>query len=103
MWTPCPLGVPNKQISIIASGIITVCCCSTGDAMSPALREILERFDALPDCAALPTAVTATILGVSERTVRYHPQLKRVAVSKGRYGQSVGSVRRLLRGEMVPA
>jgi hypothetical protein len=67
--------------------------------MSPALREILERFDALPDDAALPTKATAAILGTSERTVRYHPQLTRVVVSRGRYGQRVGDVRKLLRGE----
>lgn len=72
-------------------------------AMSPKLREILERFDALPDDAALPTRVTAIILGTCERTVRDHPQLKRVTVSRGRYGQRVGDVRKLLRGEVTPA
>jgi hypothetical protein len=69
--------------------------------MSPALREILERFDALPDDAVMPSKATAAILGTSERTVRYHPQLKRVAVSTGRYGQRVGDIRKILRGEAV--
>ena len=46
--------------------------------MTDALREILERFDALPDDAVVPSRITATILGLSERTVRYHPGLRRV-------------------------
>jgi hypothetical protein len=34
------------------------------------LREILERFELLPDEAVVPSKVTAIILGTSERTVR---------------------------------
>jgi hypothetical protein len=63
--------------------------------MTSKLRAILERFAALPDEAVVPTSVTATILGVSERTIRYHPHLPRRQVSRGRYGQRVGDVRRL--------
>jgi hypothetical protein len=65
--------------------------------ISDKLREILQRFDTLPDSAVVPTKVTATILGLSERCVRYHPRLPRVQVSEGRYGQAVGDVRKILR------
>jgi hypothetical protein len=68
--------------------------------MTNALREILERFDSLPDAAVLPTTITAIILGLSERTVRYHPALPRVTVSRGRYGQRVGDIRKLCREGM---
>jgi hypothetical protein len=67
-------------------------------SVTPALREILERFDLLPDDAVVPTKVTSTIIGTSERTVRYHPKLPRVQVSEGRYGQRVGDIRKLCRG-----
>jgi hypothetical protein len=55
-----------------------------GAAMTNKLREILERFAALPDEAVVPSSVTAIILGVSERVVRYHPMLPRAQVSIGR-------------------
>jgi len=61
--------------------------------MTNKLREILERFAALPDDAVLPSKITAIILGLSERVVRYHPALPRV----GRYGQRVGDIRKLVR------
>ena len=60
--------------------------------------EIIKHFDQLPDDAVVQTKVTALVLGLSERTVRKHPQLERVQVSEGRYGQRVGSIRRLVRG-----
>jgi hypothetical protein len=68
--------------------------------MSPGLRQILERFDSLPDCAVVPSKVTSTILGLSERTVRYHPGLPRVQISEGRYGQRAGDIRKLSRDGM---
>jgi hypothetical protein len=52
--------------------------------MTDALREILERFDCLPADAVVPSRITAIILGLSERTVRYHPGLARVRLSVGR-------------------
>jgi hypothetical protein len=61
------------------------------------LREILERFDALPDDAIVPTKVTSILLGTSERTVRYNPHLPRVQVSRGRYGQRVRDIRNIVR------
>ena len=65
--------------------------------MPNTLHETLERFSALPDEAILPSRVTGIILGLSERTVRYHTQLPRVQISRGRYGQRVGDIRRLCR------
>jgi hypothetical protein len=65
--------------------------------MTNDLHEALERFSALPDNAILPSRVTGIILGVSERTIRYHPNLPRVQISRGRYGQRVGDIRKLCR------
>ena len=68
--------------------------------MTNELHEILQRFDSLPDDAILPSRVTGIILGVSERTVRYHAQLPRIQISRGRYGQRVGDIRKLARKGM---
>ena len=68
--------------------------------MTDGLREIFERFDALPDDAVVPSKVSAAFLGVSERTIRYHPDLPRVTVSQGRYGQRVGDLRKIVRGSL---
>lgn len=68
--------------------------------MQNELLEILQRFDALPDDAILPTRITGIILGISERTVRYHPHLPRVQIARGRYGFRVGEVRKLCREGM---
>jgi hypothetical protein len=68
--------------------------------MANDLHEALARFNVLPDDAILPTRVTAIILGVSERTVRYHPCLPRVHISQQRYGQRVGDIRKLAREGM---
>jgi hypothetical protein len=65
--------------------------------MANGLHEALARFNVLPDDAVLPSQVTAIILGVSERTIRYHPNLPRVQISRGRYGQRVGDIRKLSR------
>ncbi len=69
--------------------------------MANDLHEAPARFNVLPDDAVLPSQVTAIILGVSERTIRYHPHLPRVKISRGRYGQRVGDIRRLCR-EGIP-
>ena len=68
--------------------------------MANDLHEALSRFNVLPDDAVLPSQVTAIILGVSERTIRYHPYLPRVQISRGRYGQRVGDIRKLCRKGM---
>jgi hypothetical protein len=63
------------------------------------LRQQLELFNSLPDEAIAPTKLTALVLGLSERTVRRHPHLRRYQVSLGRYGQLVRDVRKVARGE----
>jgi hypothetical protein len=68
--------------------------------MANDLHEALARFNVLPDDAVLPSQVTAIILGVSERTIRYHPNLPRVQIWRGRYGQRVGDIRKLCREGM---
>jgi hypothetical protein len=68
--------------------------------MANDLHEALARFDSMPDDAILPTRITAIILGVSERTVRYHPNLPRRQISLQRYGQRVGDIRKLCREGM---
>jgi hypothetical protein len=61
--------------------------------------EIIKRFDDLPDDAVVSTKITALVLGVAERTVRYHPRLTRIQISRGRYGFRVGNIRKIVRGE----
>jgi hypothetical protein len=61
------------------------------------LLELLDQFPALPDEAVTSADVTAAILGVCTRTVRYHPHLEKVRVSEHRDGIRVGSIRRLIR------
>ena len=65
--------------------------------MTNELHEALERFSSLPDDAILPSRVSGIILGMSERTIRYHPNLPRVQISRARYGQRVGDIRKLAR------
>jgi hypothetical protein len=61
------------------------------------IAEILQQFDQLPDDAVVPTAVTAIIHGVSERTVRRtYPS---VQLSPNRKGQRVGTIRQISRNE----
>jgi hypothetical protein len=59
--------------------------------------EIIKRFDDLPENAVVQTKITALVLGLSERTIRYHPKLPRIALSQVRYGQRVGDIRQLVR------
>ena len=68
--------------------------------MTRELREILQRFDAMPDDGVVSSRITAIILGLSEKTVRYHTLLPRVRLSVGRYGQRVGDIRKLVRDGM---
>ena len=68
--------------------------------MDKGLKRALERFDLLPDSANVSSKVTAAILGVSERTIRYHPLLPRIYTSPKRYNYNVGRVRKLARDGM---
>jgi hypothetical protein len=59
------------------------------------LLEILKRYEALPPSAVVSSKAVAAILGVSERVVRYHPDLPRVYVNRGRYGFRKADIERL--------
>ena len=61
--------------------------------------EIARHFDDLPDDAVVQTKFTSLVTGLSDRTIRYHPDLPRCQISRGRVGQRVGDIRKLLRGE----
>ena len=61
--------------------------------------EIIKRWDDLPDDAVVSPKITSLMLDCAERTVRYHPKLKRIQISRGRYGFRVGNVRQIVRGE----
>ena len=61
--------------------------------------EIIKRWDDLPNGAVVSPKITSLVLGAAERTIRYHPKLKRVQISRGRYGFTVGNVRAVVRGE----
>jgi hypothetical protein len=65
--------------------------------------EIIRHWDSLPDDAVVSAKITALVLGCAERTIRYHPALERVAISRGRYGYRVGNVRKIARGELSGA
>jgi hypothetical protein len=65
--------------------------------MTKDVRKNLELFNSLPDDAVIGSGLTAIVSDLSERTVRYHPDLPRRQISRGRYGQRVGDVRKLLR------
>jgi hypothetical protein len=63
--------------------------------------EIVKRFDDLPADAVISTKIAALILGCADRTIRYHPRLTRIQISRGRYGFRVANVRQVARGEAV--
>jgi hypothetical protein len=63
--------------------------------------EIIRHWDSLPDDAVVSSRITALVLGCAERTIRYHPKLKRIELSLGRYGFRVGNVRKIARGELT--
>jgi hypothetical protein len=58
--------------------------------------EIIKHWDALPDDAVVSAKITALVLGCAERTVRYHADLERVSISRGRYGYRVGNIRQIV-------
>jgi hypothetical protein len=60
------------------------------------LTELLKRWSSLPDEAVVNSKLTAAITGLSERTVRYDPRFERVYLTKTRYGQRVGDIRKML-------
>jgi hypothetical protein len=65
--------------------------------------EIIKHWDSLPDDAVVSAKIVSLVLGCAERTVRYHPALERIPISRGRYGFRAGNVRKIARGELAGA
>jgi hypothetical protein len=64
----------------------------------------LERFENLPDSAAVPLKICALVSGISDRTWRDKPPIPTFPISKGKRAANVGLLRKLTRGELaVPA
>jgi hypothetical protein len=66
------------------------------------LADYLKSFDSLPDDALLPPKPAALLLGISMRTLRRTPPVRKVAVTAQRFGYRVGDIRKLVRGELAP-
>jgi hypothetical protein len=60
---------------------------------------ILERFEKLPDSAAVPLKTCALVTGTCERTWRSRPPIKIFYITPGKRGANVGELRALTRGE----
>jgi hypothetical protein len=61
----------------------------------PKTLDVLKAFPNLPDDAIIPAPTAALLLGLSDRTVRRHPNLPRRYVSRDRYGFRAGDIRRI--------
>lgn len=55
----------------------------------------LRRLASKPDDALECAAIGAAFLGCSERTLRYHPDAKRVYITPSRYNYQVGNLRQM--------
>jgi hypothetical protein len=64
---------------------------------------ILERFERLPDSAAVPLKICALVSGISDRTWRDKPPIPTFHVSAGKRAANVGLLRKLTRGELAPS
>src|SRR6516165_7037551 len=63
------------------------------------LADLLKRWPSLPNEAIVHSKVVAAVTGLSERTIRYDPRLKRVYLTPNRYGFRVSNVKEILAGE----
>jgi hypothetical protein len=64
--------------------------------------DLIKNFDELPDDAVVTLLISRIVRGgVSEWTDRRNPnpRLKRIEISRGRYGHRVGDIRAHNRGE----
>jgi hypothetical protein len=59
------------------------------------IKSGLERLASKPDDALECAAIGAAFLSCSERTLRYHPDAKRIYVTPTRYNYQVGNLRRI--------
>ena len=61
----------------------------------------LERFERLPDSAAVPLTIAALVSGLSGRTWRRAPPIPTFKVSANKKAANVGLLRKLTRGELA--
>jgi hypothetical protein len=73
--------------------------------MPPRLSEkeiaVLERFERLPDSAAVSLEICALVSGISKRTWRRNPPIETFKISAGKKAANVGLLRKLTRGELA--
>jgi hypothetical protein len=69
--------------------------------MKPSLLKIIEDFDQLSDDQIVPEQVTRVLIGSSQWTQRRHPTLRRIRISPKRFGNRVGDIRALARGQLT--
>lgn len=62
---------------------------------------ILERFERLPDTAAVSLKIAATLTGTSDRSWRRNPPIQVFRLTPGKRGVNVGQLRKLVRGELA--
>jgi hypothetical protein len=62
---------------------------------------ILDRFEHLPDSAAVPLKICALVSSTSERTWRRSPLIPTFQISPGKRAANVGQLRKLTRGELA--
>jgi hypothetical protein len=62
---------------------------------------ILERFERLPDSAAVSIKICGLVSGISERTWRRAPPIPTFQISAGKKAANVGLLRKLTRGELA--
>jgi hypothetical protein len=63
----------------------------------------LERFNRLPDDAAVSLKICALVSGISYRTWRRSPPIPTFNISANRKAANVGRLRKLTRGELAVA
>jgi hypothetical protein len=69
--------------------------------INPKILAIVENFDRLPADQIIPEQATRELVPISEWTYRRHPILPRIKISPRRYGNRVGDIRKLARGELT--
>jgi hypothetical protein len=78
--------------------------------MEPPMRELsdkdrvaLDRFNSLPDDAAVSIKICALVSDISERTWRRSPPIPTFPISANKKAANVGQLRKLTRGELATA
>jgi hypothetical protein len=72
-------------------------------SISAAVIDTIKNFDQLPDDAIVSPKVLAALTGTSARTLRRSPPIPKIKITSQRGGFHVGTIRKLLRGELTTA